>query len=1310
MMPAAKHFDPVLGVDIHIIQPPGPVPPVPIPHPFVGFLIDPMDYVPIIGATVKVNGIPRAQAGTAGKCVPSHIPIGGVFVKPPANECEMFMGSSTVAVDGDAFSYLALPALSCHDIGMPPIPRFKKKSKIKSMLLPTTVVLPIPAGPPVLVGGPPTISLMALGMKLGMSALGAAFKKLKKTALFKKAMNKLKQAKNKLFSKLKPGFLKCKVLKAEPVDITTGEVVVEQQDFELSWPLLLRWTRRYRSHSTRAGLCGHGWETPADARLVFESDGTVLFYDGNPGNTFFPKVPTRDEVREFVDGAVLSQTNNHYTVRLKSGESYYFTKPARPVEEILVDRIIDLRGRAVIFTRDAGGLREILSDVGIRVEAVSRNGRVEQLTLVHPNDPEPHILTRYEYDESGDLRAVYDALGSPYLFEYANHCLIRHTDRNRLSFYYDFDEFTPEGRVVRSWGDGGLYDYKFAYNLDEVQVTDSLGSTSTIQLDDRDLPISETDSLGGTTLFEYDERGRGTGVVDPSGLRTEYQYDDRGNLLSVVRPDGKSITTQYDDNNRRVAITDFEGNVWRQEWNDRGLLVRQFHPNGAVATYEYDDRGQLTASKSPRGGTTRVASDRFGRVTSLTDGMGNRTILERDVHGRVTAKLDPLGRRIVYRYDARGLLTGVDSPRGSTEHAYDGQGNLTTFKDEEGFSTTLRYVGLGELAEKHYADGTSVKYKYDTEERLVSITNQRGEIYQFRRDPIGRVVEEVDYWGQARRYKYGGSGYLESSEDALGRVVRYTTDALGRVVSKFLPDGSVETFAYDGNGNLVQASNQHISVERRFDAAGRVVEESQGAFTIKNEYDLEGNRTKRSTSLGNTITYEYDFLGQVVAIRINQVPAARIERNAAGQVIREVVGLELHKDLAYNSSGLRTGLQVSGRAGSIIERQYAYDRRGDLVHRGNSTYGLDLFSYDPLHRLTRHEDPLGRLWQYEYDPAGDLLHPSDKPSGGGGWERLATSRDIVCVFDAAGNMTSRRQGTSTVAFAWDADNRLAHSQKNGRVATDYGYDPQGRRIFKRTQGISTRFYWDGDALIADHLPDQKAREIIHYPGSYEPLAMVDPNGEIYYFHNDPNGLPRELISSWGVVVWSAAYTAFGATTELRIANIDQPLRLPGQYFDQETGLHYNRFRYFDAATNSLLSQDPLGVRAGENVYRFVPNVWAWADPLGLTCTWVPASSEHALDRHSPHRPAGPGGKGTEFPSAWSEEEFLKAVEEKANDPSVIRTPVPAERGGVGWTQQTPVTINGETRTVRIIGEVPDPAIPGTGPGVITSAYPPWKNR
>ena len=228
MMPAAKHFDPILGVDVHIIQPPGPVPPVPIPHPYVGFVIDPFDYAPIIGSTVLINGVHRCLAGTEGKCVPPHIPIGGVFVKPPANEDEMFMGSATVCIDGDAQSYLALPALSCQCIGMPPIPRLKKKGGVKSLVLPTSVVLPIPAGPPVLIGGPPTISLMAMGMKVGMAALGKAFKRLAKTKAFKKFQKKLDDVKGKFKGKKGKGASNASSCKGGcPVDAITGAVVDE---------------------------------------------------------------------------------------------------------------------------------------------------------------------------------------------------------------------------------------------------------------------------------------------------------------------------------------------------------------------------------------------------------------------------------------------------------------------------------------------------------------------------------------------------------------------------------------------------------------------------------------------------------------------------------------------------------------------------------------------------------------------------------------------------------------------------------------------------------------------------------------------------------------------------------------------------------------------------------------------------------------------------------------------------------------------------------------------------------------------------
>ena len=86
----------------------------------------------------------------------------GVFVKPPGNESEMFMGSATVVIDGDAQSFMALPALSCQCIGMPPIPRTKKSSQIKTLVLPpvSCFLSPQPARPD---RRPPTIFTMAMG-------------------------------------------------------------------------------------------------------------------------------------------------------------------------------------------------------------------------------------------------------------------------------------------------------------------------------------------------------------------------------------------------------------------------------------------------------------------------------------------------------------------------------------------------------------------------------------------------------------------------------------------------------------------------------------------------------------------------------------------------------------------------------------------------------------------------------------------------------------------------------------------------------------------------------------------------------------------------------------------------------------------------------------------------------------------------------------------------------------------------------------------------------------------------------------------
>ena len=93
-------------------------------------------------------------------------------------------------------------------------------------------------------------------------------------------------------------FPKMSLLGAEPVNLITGEVVVDQQDFSLHGPILIEWKRHYGSQNDYIGVCGYGWETPADARLVFENDGSVVFYDGTGISTYFSSVPIDMPVME----------------------------------------------------------------------------------------------------------------------------------------------------------------------------------------------------------------------------------------------------------------------------------------------------------------------------------------------------------------------------------------------------------------------------------------------------------------------------------------------------------------------------------------------------------------------------------------------------------------------------------------------------------------------------------------------------------------------------------------------------------------------------------------------------------------------------------------------------------------------------------------------------------------------------------------------------------------------------------------------------------------------------------------------------
>jgi RHS repeat-associated protein len=1108
----------------------------------------------------------------------------------------------------------------------------------------------------------------------------------------------------KRFLKKAKDFVKCKILRAEPVNILTGDVFLDQSDFTLPGRIPIEWTRTYSSGSKSKGCCGLGWETPADIRIeVDSSSGVVEMVRPSEGPLLFDRLPVAQGEAaaelELMDGALLSDNGRELIVRTKEGSVYRFGKHPFRVNadrgtQYPITRIEDLCGNWLEFERRDGRLIGIRESAGRRFELTYADDLITEVALYAQDTNERHVFVRYRYGEAGDLETVLDAFNKPYAFAYDAHHMVRQTDRNGLSFYYEYEK-TDEGgrRVIHAWGDDGLYDYRFQY-LDpsnERRITDSLGNVSIIKLNERGLPISEIDPLGGTTNYEYDEVGRTTAIIDQNGLRIGFEYDERGNLLKLTRPDGKSIVAEYNHSDKAVRITDPDGATWQQVLDERGLLIGQRTPLGAESSYEYDDLGQLISFTNPLGAKTELSFDGIGNLTGLKDALGHRTRFDYELLGNVTAKIDPMGQKTSYDYDSKGRMVNAVLPSGaSIACGYDPEDNLVSYVDENGHETHLEYFGLGEIAKRIQPDGYSVQYHYDSEEQLIGVTNQRGETYHLKRDPLGRIVEEVDYWGQVWRYTYDACGRIASSTDPLGRTINYITDPLGRILQKILPNGFVENFTYDANGNIVETRNPHITVTRKFDREGSLIDETQGEFSIKSAYDANGNRSTRETSFGNTVAYEFDALDQVVSVRINQDAPILIKRDAAGRIAEEKLGGHVLRRLRYSADGYLTEQASLANGSPLYTTRFEYDKTGNLTRRSDSQFGADAYRYDPLGRITEHLDPQGRLHRYLNDPAGDRLgtrigqgaKQGIESEETGEWRREGECEGVYYQFDRAGNLVERRDDQRGLLLVWDANQRLVESHSNGTI-TRYGYDPLGRRLFKETKDRRTLFFWDDDALVGESVvilnmakaaPEiednairnvsqrqnaqltspQKAREYLYYPETFDPLALMEGRAnaqQVYHYHNDPNGCPTRLTDAGGQVKWAAMYSAWGHATKSHVSTVDNPIRLQGQYEDVESGLHYNRFRYYDSNIGSFISQDPIGLAGSNNLYAYGKNSLHVIDPLGLMPWAEPTDVGHHLVPQSLARSTGTGpvarllGTNTQTPTFFFKKPYRAGAHE-----------------------------------------------------------------
>ncbi|WP_114921715.1 RHS repeat-associated core domain-containing protein [Neisseria elongata] len=291
----------------------------------------------------------------------------------------------------------------------------------------------------------------------------------------------------------------------------------------------------------------------------------------------------------------------------------------------------------------------------------------------------------------------------------------------------------------------------------------------------------------------------------------------------------------------------------------------------------------------------------------------------------------------------------------------------------------------------------------------------------------------------------------------------------------------------------------------------------------------------------------------------------------------------------------------------LIGRRYQYDTIGNLIRTDDQTKGSRDYTYDALGRITQSADD-----HYRYDPAHNLTDGSRI-----GGNRLTQYQGISYRYDPLGNLIEKQQNDGEIQhYRYNADNQLAeaeiHRPGQNAVLYRYRYDPIGRRIAKvHPDGSEIQYLWDGSRLLQEYSDKATYTYVYTEQGSYEPLAQIvqmtntDNNKvgrQILYYHNDQIGIPREMTDEEGNIVWSGGYSGWGKLTQEGRLKLDihQPFRLQNQYYDEETGLHYNFFRYYDPDIGRFTQQDPIGLMGGDNLYQFLPNPQNWTDRLGLS--------------------------------------------------------------------------------------------------------------
>ncbi len=941
-----------------------------------------------------------------------------------------------------------------------------------------------------------------------------------------------------------------------------------------------------------APLARYTYTEAGELLAVYDRSNTqvrAFTYDAqHPGRMVAHRYAGRPEMRYRYDdtGRVVEQLN-------PAGLSYRYQ-----YEQDRITVTDSLNRREVLHTEGGAGLKRV-------VKKELADGSV----------------THSGYDAAGRLTAQTDAAGRR--TEYGLNVVsgditdITTPDGRETKFYYnDGNQLTA---VVSPDGLESRREYDEPGRL--VSETSRSGETVRYRYDDAhsELPATTTDATGSTRQMTWSRYGQLLAFTDCSGYQTRYEYDRFGQMTAVHREEGISLYRHYDNRGRLTSVKDAQGRETQYEYNAAGDLTAVITPDGNRSETQYDAWGK--AVSTTQGGLTRsMEYDAAGRVISLTNENGSHSDFSYDALDRLVQQGGFDGRTQRYHYDLTGKLTQSEDEGLITLWHYDASDRITHRTvngdpaeqwqyDEHGWLTTLSHTSEGHRVAVHY--GYDDKGRLTGERQTVEnpetgellwqhetkhAYNEQGLANRVTPDSLP-PVEWLTYGsGYLAGMKLGGTPLVEYTRDRLHRETvrsfgsRAGSNAAYELTSTYTPAGQLQSqhlnslvydrdYGWNDNGDLVRISGPRQTREYGYSATGRL----ESVRTLAPDLDIR-------------IPYATDPAG-------NRLPDP-----------------ELHPDSTLTA-------WPDNRIAEDAHYVYRYDEYGRLAEKTDRIpegvirmhdERTHHYHYDSQHRLVfytriQHGEPQVES-RYLYDPLG-------RRTGKRVWRR---ERDLT------GWMSLSRKPEETW-YGWDGDRLTTVQTQQTRIQTVYqpgSFTPllrieteNGEQAKARHRSLAEVLQEDTGVTLPAELAvmlgrlERELRQGSVSEESQQWLAQCGltaeqmaaqleaeyiPERKLHLYHCDHRGLPLALISPEGETAWQGEYDEWGNLLgEESAQHLQQSLRLPGQQYDEESGLYYNRNRYYDPLQGRYITQDPIGLRGEWNLYKYPLNPVRFIDSLGL---------------------------------------------------------------------------------------------------------------